>query len=130
VVFGIVGMSGGGMRQRFMFEFGVKFLYSIALLALAGLCASEVWRVWWDNALSYGTFKASENGEDKPEYGNSFRRLLTQQLQTLSSAYQNASPSTTVIAYDAGAQRVNISRIGVTFRRRFLSGFSFGCACE
>jgi hypothetical protein len=72
-----------------MLEILVKTLYTVILVAIAGVCVREVYQVWWDDTLQYGQFAATKDGADASATGDSFRRLIVQQQRVLYGLFKS-----------------------------------------
>lgn len=65
----------------------VKVIFTAVLCLVIGLCAVEIWRLWFDQTLVLIPFAYSRDGQPSREAGQHFTQLVSQDLNRLRDVY-------------------------------------------
>jgi hypothetical protein len=94
-----------GQILQSLASFGAKSLYTVILLAIVLLCASELYRLWFDRSPVLATFEfVDADGSLKTESGKSFTNRLVQQEHRLIGMLRRQSSDQSIVTEEATIQ--------------------------
>jgi hypothetical protein len=94
-----------GQILQSLASLGAKSLYTAILLAIVFLCASELYRLWFDRSPVLATFEfVDADGSLKTESGKSFTNRLVQQEHRLIGMLRRQSSDQSIVTEEATIQ--------------------------
>ncbi len=91
---------------QFLMGLGAKVAYSVILVAIMLLCASEIYKIWGDRSPVLAVFEFNKEGSLIAASGEAFTRRIEQQQRLLRSMFdgQGQSSSDPILTDDARIQ--------------------------
>ncbi len=79
---------------QWLMSFGARAAYTVILAVIVVLCASEIFKLWFDRSLVLTVFEFTKDGTAAVANGEAFSRRIEQQQRVLKSMFEGRDQAT------------------------------------